>query len=243
MNASGIGPAEFRTTHWSVVLQAGVGDAPRAADALERLCRAYWRPIYGYVRRRGYGPHEAEDMVQGFFEGLLRREGLRQVDPAKGRFRSFLLASVNHFLANEWDRSQRLKRGGGCEFVSIDAEEIEGEGLGELADEATPERDFERQWARTVLARVVDRLREDYTASGFGARFEGLREFLLGDPEGASYADAGRRLGMSVAAVTSAIHRLRVRYREVFRDEIAQTVADPDEVDEEIRHLARALAG
>jgi RNA polymerase sigma-70 factor (ECF subfamily) len=241
MKASGAGLDVFRTTHWSVVLQAGDGDASGAMDALEELCRAYWQPIYGFVRRRGYSPSEAQDLVQGFFTDLLRREGLRKVDPSKGRFRSFLLASVNHFLANEWDRGQRVKRGGGCEFVSLDALAPDDDSVLELVHDQTPERDFERRWARTVVARVVERLRREYGASGFGERFELLKGFILGDPDGVSYADVGDRLGMSVPGVTSAIHRLRVRFRELFRDEISETVSSPQEVEEEIRYLARAL--
>ncbi|MBX3743918.1 MAG: sigma-70 family RNA polymerase sigma factor [Verrucomicrobiae bacterium] len=233
---------EFRTTHWSCVLQAGREGEPRAEEALDQLCQVYWRPIYAFVRRRGYPAHEAEDLVQSFFLGLLRRKGLQRADPAQGRFRAFLLTSLNHHLANEWAKGQRLKRGGGALPISIDAQAEEERYLAEPADEASPERLFERRWAEIVLERVTQRVRADLVAAGQEQRFEVLRGFLLGDAPGLSYDEAGRRLGLSIAAVTSAIHRLRSRYREFFLDEIARTVAEPAEVDDEIRYLARALA-
>jgi RNA polymerase sigma-70 factor (ECF subfamily) len=234
--------AEFRTTHWSVVLQAGKEDAPGSAEALERLCRSYWYPIYAFVRRRGQSPHEAEDLVQGFFAGLLRRKGLGTVDPAHGRFRSFLLASLNNHLSHEREKGQRQKRGCGAELLSLDAQTEEEKYLAEPHHELTPERLFEKRWAEVVLERVVKRVRADFIAAGHEERFEVLKDFLLGEPTGLSYEDAGQKLGLSVSAVTSAIYRMRSRYREFFRDEIAQTVSDAAEVDEEIRHLARALA-
>ncbi|MCI0535894.1 MAG: sigma-70 family RNA polymerase sigma factor [Verrucomicrobiales bacterium] len=236
------GAAEFRTTHWSVVLRAGREDEPRSDEALERLCRAYWHPIYAFLRRRGYPPHEAEDLVQGFFAGLLRRKGLQKVDPAHGRFRSFLLASLNNHLSHERDKGQRQKRGGGLELISLDAPAEEDKYLSEPGHELTPERLFEKRWAEVVLERVVNRVRADFVAAGHEERFHALKDFLLGDPADASYADAGEKIGLSVSAVTSAIYRMRSRYREFFRDEIAQTVSDSAEVDEEIRYLARALA-
>ena len=234
--------AAFRTTHWSVVLQAGKEDGPASADALERLCRSYWHPIYAFLRRRGYSPHEAEDLVQGFFAGLLRRKGLGKVDPALGRFRSFLLASLNNHLGHERDKGRRLKRGGGAEPLSLDTQTAEEKYLSEPRHELTPERLFEKRWAEVLLERVVNRVRADFIAAGHEERFDALKDFLLGDPPGVSYADAGQKIGLSESAVTSAIYRMRSRYRECFRDEIAQTVSDPAEVDEEIRHLARALA-
>jgi RNA polymerase sigma factor (sigma-70 family) len=233
---------EFRTTHWSVVLRAGQGNEPRSEEALERLCRSYWHPIYAFVRRRGYPPHEAEDLVQSFFASLLRRNGFQRLDPRQGRFRAYLLTALNNHLTNEWNKGQRLKRGGGQEVVSLDARSEEEWYLSELRDERSPERLFERRWAEVVLERVVTRLRADFVASGHEERFAVLKDFLLGDPVAISYEDAARRLGLSVAAVTSAIHRMRGRYREFFRDEIAQTVSDPAEVDDEIRYLARAMA-
>lgn len=236
------GAGGFRTTHWSCVLQAGREDEPRAGEALEQLCQVYWRPIYAYVRRRGYPAHEAEDLVQGFFLGMLRRKGLQKADPAQGRFRAFLLTSLNNHLANEWTKGQRLKRGGGATPVSIDAQGEEERYLAEPTDEATPERLFERRWAEVVLERVTQRVRADLIAAGQEERFHALKGFLLGDAPGVTYEEAGRRLGLSVAAVTSAIHRMRSRYREFFLDEIARTVAEPADVDDEIRYLARALA-
>lgn len=240
---SEFGPAAaFHTTHWSVVLRAGKEDAPKSEEALERLCRSYWHPIYGYLRRRGFSAHDAEDLVQGFFAGLLRRKGLENVSPDLGRFRSFLLASVNNHISHEWEKGQRLKRGGGTELVPIDAEGEEERYLAEARQELSPEQLFEKRWAEVVLERVVERVRADFAAARQEERFEVLKDFLLGDPRHISYADAGQKLGLSVSAVTSAIHRMRSRYRDFFRDEIAQTVDDPVEVDQEIRYLAGALS-
>jgi RNA polymerase sigma-70 factor (ECF subfamily) len=208
---------------------------------LERLCRSYWHPIYAYLRRRGHPPHDAEDLVQGFFAGLLRRKGLEKVGPDRGRFRSFLLASLNNHLSHEREKGQRLKRGGGAELVPIDAEGEEERYRDQARHELTPEHLFERRWAEVVLERVVERVRADFASARQEERFEVLKDFLLGDPKHVSYAEAGQKLGLSVPAVTSAIHRMRSRYRAIFRDEIAQTVGDPAEVDEEIRCLARAL--
>jgi RNA polymerase sigma-70 factor (ECF subfamily) len=236
------GPAQFRTTHWSVVLQAGKAEESASADALEHLCRGYWHPIYAFVRRRGCSPEEAQDLVQGFFAALLRRKGLERVDPAKGRFRSFLLASVTHYLANERQRERGQKRGGGCEMISLDASDKEERYLVEPAHDLTPERLFEQRWAHLVLERVVARLQAELAAAGHAERFDRLKPFLSDDPEGVSYAEAAASLSLSVGAVTSMIHRMRLRYRELFRDEIAQTVADPSEVDDEIRHLIAAFA-
>ena len=234
-------PANFRTTHWSVVLKAGNEDAVQCADALERLCRAYWHPIYAFVRRRGYSADEAKDHVQGFFAALLQRKGLERVDPDKGRFRTFLLASVTHFLANEWQKQQTQKRGGGYEFLSLDAASEEERYQLEPMHHLTPERLFEQRWAHAVLERVVTRLEQEFDQAGHGDRYECLKAFLSGDGAEISYADAARNLNVSVGAVTSIIHRMRQRYRELFRDEISQTVENPAEVDDEIRCLIAAL--
>jgi len=242
-NAFARGPANFRTTHWSVVLLAGQEHEPNSAEALEQLCRAYWPPIYAFVRRRGYTREEAEDLVQGFFSLLLARKGLERVDPARGRFRSFLLASVNNYLANEHERATRQKRGGGCETFSLDAQEAEERYAVEPVDDLTPERLFERRWAETVFERIIARLQAEFAAVGQAPRFECLKPFLLGEPADFSYADVAQQLGLSVSAVTSAIHRMRARYREIFREEIAQTVGDVTEVEDEIRYLVRALSG
>jgi RNA polymerase sigma factor (sigma-70 family) len=235
------GPAQFRTTHWSVVLQAGKRDTSEAGDALDRLCRAYWHPIYSFIRRRGYSPDEAKDLVQGFFSDLLRRRGFEQVEPAKGRFRSFLMASVTNYLANEHQRANTQKRGGGRELLSLDAQTEEERYLIEPAHDLSPERLFEQRWAHAVLERVVSRLESEFTATGHAKRFQTLKGFLYEDSPGLSYADAAASLELSVGAVTSILHRMRLRYRELFREEIAQTLADPSDVDDEIRHLIAAL--
>lgn len=233
--------AEFRTTHWSLVLQAGGGSAQSAA-ALEKLCRAYWAPLFGFVRRQGHGVHAAQDLTQEFFARLLAGNSLAAVHPAKGRFRSFLLASMKHFLANEWDRARAQKRGGGREIYSLDeACEEDRQGF-DPADTASPDKLYERRWAEAVLARVNARLRREYEAAGQAARFDTLKVYLLDGYEPVSYAESAARLGLSESAVKSAIHKLRRRYGEMFRTEIAHTVSRPEEVEEEIHFLLRALS-
>jgi RNA polymerase sigma factor (sigma-70 family) len=240
--ARGLSGAAFRTTHWSMVLQAARADEPGSLEALNSLCAAYWKPIYAYVRRRGYDPHEAQDLVQSFFASVIASNGIHRVDQSKGRFRSWLLGAIRNHLTNEHDRRTRQKRGGGFEHLSIDAAPEEQRFQVEPISETTPERVFERRWAQIVLERAVDRLREDFAATGQEERFEILKEFLFLDASQNSYADAAARLGISVSAVTSAIHRMRVRFRSFFREEIAHTVEDPAEIDDEIRSLASALA-
>jgi len=235
-------PAAFRTTLWSVILMAGHEGPARADQALETLCRTYWFPLYTFVRRRGYPPHEAQDLTQEFFYHLLHKRFLDHIDRRKGRFRSFLLASLNNFLANEWDRSQRQKRGGGAVCLSLDDAAAEEKYLLEPADELTPDKAFERRWAQAVLDRVIDRMRDEATATGNLARFESLSAFVLNDPAVESYSQVASQLGLSVSAITSAIHRMRARFRQLFRQEIANTVASVEEVDDEIRYLVIALS-
>jgi RNA polymerase sigma factor (sigma-70 family) len=235
------GPAQFRTTHWSVVLRAGRSDVPEAVNALDSLCRAYWHPIYGFVRRQGYKPEDAKDLVQGFFADLLQRAGLEEVHPTKGRFRSFLLASVTHYLANQRERKNTQKRGGGVETISLEAQSEEERHWIEPVHESTPERLYEQRWAHAVLEGALSRLEAEFADTGHAKRFEALKGFLSGDIPGQSYAEAAAALGLSVGAVTSIIHRMRLRHRELFRDEIAQTVDDPGEIDDEIRHLISVL--
>ena len=241
-NSADLGGREFRTTHWSVVILAGREDSAQAADALEKLCRAYWFPLYAYVRRRGHDVPTAQDLTQAFFAELLERHALDQVDRSKGRFRSFLLASLNNFLNNEWDKGRRLKRGGGREILSFDGMTTEERFQYEPPDETTPEKIFERRWAQAVLEQAVARMADELRAVGMTERFEVLKDFLMGDARDGSYEGAAARLNLTVSAVTSAIHRLRGRFREVFREEIAHTVAHPDEIDQEIRHLLGALS-
>jgi RNA polymerase sigma-70 factor (ECF subfamily) len=235
------GTGAFRTTRWSVVLRAK-GGAPDSAEALETLCRAYWTPLFAYLRRDGHDFHAAQDLTQEFFARLLAGESLAAVHPGKGRFRSFLLAALRHFLANEWDRAHCLKRGGGCAIFSLDAAAEEQREALEPSDHASPTRLFERRWAETVLARVNARLRHEYEAAGQAARFDALKVYLLNDHDPVSYAATAARLGLTESAVKSAIYKLRQRYGDMFRAEIAQTVDDPAEVEAEIRHLLAALS-
>lgn len=237
------GAERFATTHWSVVLQAGQTPSPLSQAALEKLCRAYWFPLYTFIRRQGHAPEEAQDLTQAFFAHLLETESFTRADPHKGRFRSFLLGALKHFLVNEWQRARRLKRGGGCAFLSLDETDAETRLAAEPADDLTPEAVYERRWAEAVLAQVLDRLREEFAASGQGDRFEALKVFLLAGQEPASYADVARQLGLGETAVKSAIYRLRQRYGELIRAEIAHTVASAAEVEDELRHLLAVLCG
>lgn len=227
----------FHTTHWSVVLRAGDSRSPEAAAAMERLCRMYWYPLYVFVRRKGHGHEDASDLTQAFFARFLERDYLRSVDSSLGRFRTFLLTSMTHFLANEWDKSQARRRGGGCRMISLEAAADERYRL-EPVDNATPETIFERRWAQTVMSVVLDRLAIEMDEK----RFEVLKEFLLADKGAVSYDQAAGRLGLSVSAVTSAIHRMRGRFRALVVEEIAHTVAAPDAVEAELRHLLTVLS-
>jgi RNA polymerase sigma-70 factor (ECF subfamily) len=235
--------AAFCTTHWSVVMLAGQAGAPDAQSALEALCRAYWPPVYAFVRRRGHAPHEAEDLTQGFFERMLAGSYLSAADREKGRFRTFLITMLTRYLANEWDRRQRLKRGGGIRFVSLNEGQAEERAPIEPATDRTPETEYERRWAETVLERALERVSEEYNSGGQAQRFETLKVFLVDVKGTLPLGEAAKQLGLSEAATKSAVHRLRARYRELLREEIARTVAGPDEVDEELRHLFAALAG
>jgi RNA polymerase sigma-70 factor (ECF subfamily) len=233
--------SRFAPTRWSVVLAAGNWRAGTAARrAMGELARLYWFPLYAYLRRKGSAPPLAEDLVQGFFTRLLEKDALVAVDRAKGKFRSFLLASLNNFLTNEWDKRRAAKRGGDAAALSLDVVDAEARYAAELTDELTPERVFERRWALAVLEQVLTRLRADYAERGQGAVFAALEHVLVGGAA-AGYDQIAGRLGMSPAAVKVAAHRLRRRYRELLRDEIAQTVAEPGLVDEEIQHLLDSL--
>lgn len=234
--------AGFAATRWTLVLAAARGNAaPRAAEAMAELCSVYWYPLYAYVRRRGHDTHEAEDLTQEFFLRVLAKNYLAGVDREKGKFRAFLLASFKHFLANEWDRSQAQKRGGGQTVVSINLDDAENRYRLEPWHDLTPERLFERRWALTVLDQVLARLQAEHSAESKQSLFEKLKPFLTGGREAGGYAEAGAELGMTEGAVKTAVHRLRRRYRELLRDEIAQTVAGPEEIDEEIRYLLSCL--
>jgi RNA polymerase sigma-70 factor (ECF subfamily) len=240
-SAAAPGGERFATTHWSVVLHARNTPSPQSQAALEKLCRTYWYPLYAFIRRQGHGTDEAQDLVQGFFVHLLQSNSLSRADPAKGRFRSFLLGALKHFLVNEWQQARRLKRGGGCPLLSLDEAEVETRLAAELSDELTPELAYDRRWAEAVLAQVLVRLQSEFAAGGQAERFEALKVFLPAGQEPASYADVAAQLGLSESAVKSAIHRLRHRYGELIRAEIANTVTSPDEVEDELRHLLAVL--
>jgi len=232
----------FRTTHWSVVLAAGATPSPAATEALERLCRTYWYPLYSFARGKGHSHAEAEDATQGFFAVFLEKQYLRDVAREKGRFRTFLLCSLSHFLANEWDRSRRVKRGGGATHVPLDTVEAEQRYGREPATSASLEENFDRRWAETLVAVALARLRRDFESAGKRERFDELKPFLLGEPEAKGYAAVADRLGMSEQGVKSAVHRLRHSFREVVREEIAHTVATRAEIDEELRYLIRLMS-
>ncbi len=232
----------FALTHWSVVLAAGSSDSNHARDALETLCRTYWHPIYAFVRRQGHSPPDAQDLTQEFFARLLEKNYLGGVDRAKGRFRSFLLTCLKHFLANEWDKAGAQKRGAHPVLVPINVQSAESSCGLEPAESMTAERIFERRWALTLLEQVLARLREEYTRDGKARTFEQLKSTLSGERRSVPYAEIGARLGMSEGAVKVAVHRLRQRYRELLREEIAHTVSRPDQVEDEIRALFAALA-
>jgi RNA polymerase sigma-70 factor (ECF subfamily) len=241
-SSGGSGARVFATTHWSVVVAAGKGTSTQAQTALETLCRAYWYPIYVYVRRKGYGPDDAQDLTQEFFAQLISKEHLRLADRAKGKFRTFLLATLDYFLAREWTRAHRQKRGGQFTFVSLDQPPLEQRYINEPADNDTPEHRFERQWALTVLKQTMTGLENECGGSGKGAFFKEARGLISGERDPGAYADIGQRLGMADGAVRVAVHRLRQRYGELLRLEIAQTVGGPDEVEEELKHLLQALS-
>ncbi len=232
--------AVVATTHWSVVLVAGKQGTTGAAAALEQLCGTYWYPLYAYVRRRGYGPEDAQDFTQEFLLRLVTGRALTTVHPAKGRFRSFLLAALNHFLANEWDKARALKRGGGQSAISLAAAEARYKA--EPSEGMSPDRIFEREWALALLAQVAARLRQDYHAADKGTLFEALQVYLTGERDGPPYRQMAEQLGLNLDAVKKAVERLRRRYGELLRGEIAHTVSDQAEVDDEIRYLRSVLS-
>lgn len=235
--------AHFRTTHWSVVLAARDRTSDEAQAALAALCQTYWYPLYAYVRRRGYEPADAEDLTQGFFERLLAKDYLGDLTPGLGRFRSFLLAALKHFLANAWDRGQARKRGGGCVILSLEDQDAERRYEFEPVDHGTPERLFERRWALTVLERVLGRLRGEYAASGKADLFDALKGCLSGGQGDGIYPRIAAQTGLKEGAARVAVHRLRRRYAEALRAEIVETVQDPAEAEDELRHFISVLSG
>lgn len=233
----------FVTTRWSVVVSAREKNSPEAARALEQLCQAYWFPLYAHVRRLGHSPADAEDLTQSFFARLLEKDWLAVADRERGRFRSFLLGSLKHFLANEWDKARAQKRGGHLRSVSLDAPVGEERLQHEPAAKGSPDREFDRRWALTLLDAVLARLEEEFTQAGKAKLFGQLKLSLGSDRAEVNYTRLAGELAMSEGAVRVAVHRLRQRYRELLRDEIAQTVATASEVEDELRLLFQALAG
>ena len=233
---------DFVTTHWSIVLTAARRDTTRARDALAHLCQTYWHPLYAYVRRRGYSPEDAQDLTQGFFAQLLERNAVATVSPGKGRFRSFLLASMNHFLSDAWDKARAQKRGGG-KVISLDTQHAETWLREQPSHSLTPERAFELRWALTLLEQVYRQLEEEHRQQGKAELFDVLRTTLAGPGNSAPYSELGGRLGLNEGAVKVAVHRLRQRYRALLREAILETVASEAEVEEELRYLLRIVAG
>jgi RNA polymerase sigma-70 factor (ECF subfamily) len=236
------GPAHFSTTHWSLIAAAGAETSPHAHAALEALCRRYWFPLYAYVRREGVDQHDAQDLTQEFFTRFLDKDYLGDVSRERGKFRSFLLASLKHFLANQWDGARAKKRGGGSAILSLDFQDAEERYRREPADMWTAEKLYQRRWAVELLSGVLERLRAEAVARGNERFFDAVKDNIAGfDARG--HAEVAGALGMTEGAVKTAVHRLRRRYRALLREEISQTVSDPAQVDGEIQQLFTALQG
>jgi len=234
------GPAAFTTTHWSVVLEAQ-GESPAAQEALEKLCRGYWRPIYCFVRRQGARPEEAQDLTQGFFALLLERRDLRTVRKEKGRLRSYLLTALKHFLVDERRRAMAIKRGKGERLIPLEELRAEERGDMEPADPLTAERIYERRWASTLLDRVLSRLEDQYRARGNAALFDSFNQLLGDEPGAPSQADIAAQLGMTENAVSQAFYRFRQNYQSFLREEIAHTIANPGDIESELRYLIAVI--
>ena len=242
-DSSRVYTAEFRPTRWSVILLSAQTEAPGSQAALATLCRLYWYPLYAFVRRRGYYPEDAQDLTQGFFLHLLDHKALAQVDPLKGKFRSFLLASIQNYLSKQLDRARCLKRGGKTEFVPLDTKNAEHRYQLEAADHLTAEKIFDARWALTLLDEAMSLLSAEYAGQGKTTTLEALKPFLrpIDTEEMPSYEQVAGQLGVGVGAVKMLIHRLRKRYTTLLRAEVARTVSDPGEIDEELRALCDAL--
>lgn len=233
----------FVTTRWSIVLTAGRSNTGRAQEALSRLCETYWYPLYAFVRRRGHSPEDAQDLTQEFFARLLEHNWVGDADRAKGRFRTFLLTALSRFLANEWHRARAQKRGGGVIPLSLDTAVAEDRYQSDLTHTMAPDQLYDRQWTMTLLDRTLNRLSGEHEQAGKAAEFDALCPFLTAERGGIPYATVATQLSLSETAARQAVHRLRRRFRDVFREEIVQTVASPEEVEEEIRHLFATLSG
>ena len=233
---------KFFTTHWTVVLTAQESDSPAAAAALERLCQTYWPALYAYLRRGGRTPADASDLTQAFFARFLEKEFLKDVDRAKGKFRSFLLRTLNHFLADEWRHAHAQKRGGAQPALSINTDEWESQFGHELTNAQTPEKLFEKRWAMALFEQALTRLRDESVRAGKGHEFEQLKEFLSSPSNEGAYATAASTLGLSPRTIAVQVHRLRKRYGQLVREEVAQTVSNSAEVEEELRNLLDVLS-
>jgi RNA polymerase sigma factor (sigma-70 family) len=231
----------FVTTRWTVVLSAGRKSSTQSDRALNELCQTYWYPLYAYVRRQGHPKEDAEDLVQAFFARFLEKNYLEGLSIERGKFRAFLLASLKHFLANEWDKSNRQKRGGGVEHLSLDWQSADERYHLDPPDPSSPDKSFDREWALALLERVIHRLREECRRQGKASLFEQAKGYLMVGESAIPYAQAAHELQMEEGAMRVAVHRLRKRYRELLRDEIAQTLTDPAQVAEELRSLQAAL--
>ncbi len=237
MTTEPVGRARFTTTHWSVVLAAQRDSTPHAREALTQLCERYWHPLYAYLRRSGHSADEAQDLTQGFFARIFEKRTFREADPERGRFRSFLLASLKNFVANERERARANKRGGSAPPLSFEFDTAEEQYRIDPPSDETPDKVFDKRWALTLLQNVLERLRTELSRSDKDHVFEQLKSCLTGERPGVGYAEVGARLGMSEGAVKVAVHRLRRRFRDLLLEEISQTVSSPDEVEDEIRHL------
>ena len=242
MAAEGDSNTRFESTHWSVVLAAARTSSPEAEAALEKLCRDYWYPLYAFLRRKGQSPEEARDLTQEFFvDRVINRRVLRGVEAGGARFRSWLLACLENFTANHWQKNQAQKRGGGFEHLSLDFQDAEGRYLHEPADFRTPDRLYERAWALTLLNRALEQVRSDHERDGKSEQFEALKEFLPGEESHRTYADVARTLGKTEESIKMAVSRLRQQYGRQLREEIKRTVSQPGEVDAELRSLLEAI--
>jgi RNA polymerase sigma factor (sigma-70 family) len=237
-----LGSGKFRTTLWSVVLAAGKQSNANSQEALARLCQTYWYPIYVYVRRQGHNADEAQDLTQDFFAKLLSKNYLQNIKPERGKFRSYLLSALKHFLADEWDRARAQKRGGGQKLLRLDVEGAEDRYKLEPSHSVSPEKIFDKRWALTLLEQVLKRLSEEYKRNERAELFERLKVYLVQKKDTGTYGDVAKELDMTENAVKVAVHRLRQRYRALLKEEILQTVSEPEDVDEEIRYLFQSLS-
>ncbi len=240
-SSAGAGAAQFATTRWSLVLSAGHRSSPDSQRALESLCEAYWFPLYAYVRRRVPDIDEAQDLTQAFFAELLEKNVVGSATPERGRFRAFLLTAFKHFLSKQWVKAKAQKRGSGRAPISLDFEEGDSQYRIEPSAGLTAEQLYDRQWAVTLLGQIMERLEDEFVQGGKAKQFQQLREFIIGEHSGTTYSDVASKLNMTEAAARMAAHRMRRRYRELLREEIAQTVAGSDDVDDEIRNLFATL--